>query len=285
MIKLFACDLDGTLLNWLHATDKVILDAVREITDAGAHIAIATGRTMRTAYDSGFQGAPIELLGSNGSIVRDRDGHVLKTFPIDHDVLEDLLRAFPTVCFECVAPDGTFVTGSQEQREEGFRNRSLMRRIIMRGMRGTSSEQEYMWFNQTADQVLEHEVCKINCHVLDPVLNRELASYLAENIDKLVDAPFAPTMFEISACDVNKGAGVAWLAQYLGISEDEVAVYGDGGNDIRMLERFEHAYAPKNASDAAKRAAGTVIGSNVFHAVPKHMLRTLRDQRSRTVIA
>ena len=54
MIKLFACDLDGTLLNWLHATDKVILDAVREITDAGAHIAIATGRTMRTAYDSGF---------------------------------------------------------------------------------------------------------------------------------------------------------------------------------------------------------------------------------------
>lgn len=285
MIKLFACDLDGTLLNWFHATDKVILDAVREIADAGAHVAIATGRTMRTPFDSGFQGAPIELLGSNGSIVRDRKGNVLKTFPIDRQALEDLLRAFPTVCFDCVAPDGTFVTGSREEREAGFKNRRFIRRLIMRGMRGTDSEQDSMHFNQTADQVLAHEVCKINCHVLDPGLNRELAAYLAEHTDTLVDAPFAPTMFEISDRNVNKGAGVAWLAQYLGISEDEVAVYGDGGNDIRMLERFTHAYAPSNASDEAKRAAGNVIGSNVFHAVPKHMLRTLREERSRTVIA
>lgn len=58
----------------------------------------------------------------------------------------------------------------------------------------------------------------------------------------------------------------------------EVAVYGDGGNDLVMLDRFEHSFATSNASDAAKQAAGTVIGNCAFHAVPKHMLKTLRDQ-------
>ena len=59
-------------------------------------------------------------------------------------------------------------------------------------------------------------------------------------------------MFEITDVACNKGESVAWLAGYYGIAEDEVAVYGDGGNDIAMLKRFRHSYATKNASDAAK---------------------------------
>ena len=51
-----------------------------------------------------------------------------------------------------------------------------------------------------------------------------------------------------------------------------------------MLERFEHAYATANGSDEAKRAAGTVIGPCYLHAVPRHMLRTLRRERGRVVI-
>ena len=64
-----------------------------------------------------------------------------------------------------------------------------------------------------------------------------------------------------------------------------VAVYGDGGNDIVMLDRFEHAYATSNGSDAAKRAAGNVIGNCAAHAVPRHMVATLRNDRNRTVIS
>ena len=60
--------------------------------------------------------------------------------------------------------------------------------------------------------------------------------------------------------------------------EDEVAFYGDGGNDIAMLERFAHAYATRGASDEAKRAAGAVIGSCALHAVPRHIARTVRRE-------
>ena len=77
-----------------------------------------------------------------------------------------------------------------------------------------------------------------------------------------------------------KGEALAWLAARLGIAEDEVAVYGDGGNDVVMLERFRHAYATANGSPAAKRAAGTVIGPCATYAVPRHVVRTLRAQGS-----
>ena len=133
-----------------------------------------------------------------------------------------------------------------------------------------------MRFDQTMAQVLERDICKFNVRTPDEGLGRELSAYLAERPDALVNAPFKPVMFEISRADVNKGAALAWLAAHLGIAEDEVAVYGDGGNDIQMLERFAHAYAPSNANAAAKRAAGTVIGSNVAYAVPRHMVRTVR---------
>ena len=35
-----------------------------------------------------------------------------------------------------------------------------------------------------------------------------------------------------------------------------------------------------NGSDAAKLAAGNVIGSCAFHAVPRHMVKTVREQGS-----
>ena len=51
-----------------------------------------------------------------------------------------------------------------------------------------------------------------------------------------------------------------------------------------MLKRFRHSYATKNASDVAKAAASATIGNCMVHAVPKHMLATMRKQNSCTVI-
>lgn len=45
-----------------------------------------------------------------------------------------------------------------------------------------------------------------------------------------------------------------------------------------MLARFDHAYATSNGSDAAKRAAGNVIGSCAFYSVPRHILATVRRE-------
>ena len=215
-----------------------------------------------------------------------RDGNLLKTFPIDPEALEGLLTTFPTIAFDCATPEGMFIRGTREQHQSGFKRDHLIRRIIMRGMRGPLPFNE-MHFDQTTADIMSKHVCKVNCRVADEGLRRELEAYIEEHADKLVNAPFDPVMFEISDRHANKGAGVAWLAAHYGISEDECAVYGDGGNDILMLARFKHSYAMINACQEAKDAANHIIGHCAFHAVPHHIMRTLRHdraERARTTI-
>ena len=125
----------------------------------------------------------------------------------------------------------------------------------------------------------------INARIADPDLERELKAYIADHSDTVVNAPFNPVIFELTDKGCNKGESVAWLGRYYGIEEDEIAVYGDGGNDIVMLERFRHSYAVANAADAAKAAASETIGYSALHAVPKHMMRTLRKQSGRVIIS
>ena len=93
MIKMFASDLDGTLLNALHEADGTIRRAIRELTGAGLHVVPATGRSTLPIGEHGFTGLALDACCSNGSIVRDSHGEVLKTWTIDPQVTEELLKA------------------------------------------------------------------------------------------------------------------------------------------------------------------------------------------------
>lgn len=284
MIKMFASDLDGTLLNALHEVDGPIRRAIREVAAAGLHVVPTTGRSSLTSGKHGFEGIEVDAVLANGALIRSAEGEVLKTFTVDPAFVEELLREFPQICFDCVTPEGLLCTGSRETHAAGFKKDGPVKRIVMRGMRARRGVGENRVFDQSIADVLSHDVCKINCRVASEDLGRELKVFLAEHTDRVVNAPFNPVMFEITDAACNKGASVAWLASYYGITEDEVAVYGDGGNDIVMLERFRHSYATANGSERAKAAASKAIGSCATHAVPKHMLATVREQRERTVI-
>ena len=279
MIKLFASDLDGTLLNGLHETDRTIRGAIKTAIELGAHVVPATGRSVLPIGDHGFTGLKIDAVCANGSIVRGQNGELLKAFTVDPAFVEELLRAFPQICFDCCTPDGMFSSGSYEMHQAGFKRDGLLRRIVMRGMRARGGAHEEQFFDQSLSSILSHEVCKINCRVTSEELDRELKAFLADHADTVVNAPFDPVMFEITDKDCNKGESVAWLGRYYGIGEDEIAVYGDGGNDLVMLSRFRHSYATANGSDEAKAAASATIGRCEFHAVPRHILKTLRSQQ------
>lgn len=285
MIKLFASDLDGTLMNCLHETDGVIRGAIEKVTAAGLHVVPATGRSLLPVGPHGFSGLHVESCCANGAIIRDANGEILKLYEVDPAFVEEIMTTFPQICWDFATPDGMFVSGSYKEHQAGFKHMNPITRIVFRGMRARGGIHEEQYFDQSLSQVLKHKVCKVNTHRPEEGLARELEAFLAERADTVVNAPFNPYMFEITDKECNKGAAVAWLANYLGIEEDECAVYGDGGNDIDMLKRFKHSYATRGASDAAKAAASCTIGSSVLHAVPNHMLATLRHQQSHIQIS
>lgn len=278
MIKLFASDLDGTLFNILHETDGGILRRLRRTIEAGRHVALASGRCVRRTAELGFGDLPIESVGANGAYVVGRGGEVLRHVTIDPAVIEELLTGFPAVCFNCVGRDHTYVRGTREQHASGYLMPRGLAGVILRYRMSRAVRTDEERFDCGNADVLAQDICKLNFRVPDPGMRREMEAFVAERSDVLVNASFDGDLFELTDARVNKGEAVAWLAGELGLSEDEVAVYGDGGNDLAMLERFDHAYATSNGSDAAKRAAGSVIGSCALHAVPRHIVRTVRRE-------
>lgn len=278
VIRLFASDLDGTLFNALHQTDRNILSRLDRALRAGRHVALATGRAVHSAAELGFGELPLETVSGNGALVRDARGELLRCVRIDPVTLEELVTGFPTCCLVCVTSDKTHVRGSRDQQLAGYLpSRGLAGRIAARRFRRAAPDPNTL-YDQTDADVLARPVCKVNCRVFDQGVKRELAAFVEEHASTLVNASFDGDLFELTDASVNKGEAVAWLAGWLGLCEDEVAVYGDGGNDLAMLERFEHAYATSNGSDAAKAAAGNVIGSCSLHAVPRHIVATVRRE-------
>ena len=64
-----------------------------------------------------------------------------------------------------------------------------------------------------------------------------------------------PTMIEFAKKNVSKGNALAELANYYGISDNQVFVVGDNGNDLSMFERFSQSIAMGNATPELKQAA------------------------------
>ena len=100
MIRLFASDLDGTLLNALHRTDPVVLRSIARVRKAGLHFSLATGRTLRSGRQMGFAGN-VCVVCANGAIVLDEGGVPIRTRSLDPAFVQELaaaFHAFYTVC-------------------------------------------------------------------------------------------------------------------------------------------------------------------------------------------
>lgn len=74
-------------------------------------------------------------------------------------------------------------------------------------------------------------------------------------------------MLEISAAGVTKSAGLGMLAEHLGMTRADVMAFGDGDNDVEMLEWAGRSWAVANAVPAARAAAGAIAPSNAEDGV------------------
>ena len=89
-----------------------------------------------------------------------------------------------------------------------------------------------------------------------------------------------PYYLDITHPLANKGAALVDVARLLGVPLAEIAVVGDGGNDVAMFERSGLSIAMGNASPQVQRAADLVTDSNGDEGFAKAIEQfILRDSR------
>ncbi len=275
MKSLFVSDLDGTLLDDTHTIPEKNATALKEASNSGHAIAIATGRTWKDAaklcHDAGL--SPW-IISSNGASIRRPDGALHLDLSLPAHVTDRMIRFLITenIYFELLfdeyvlSVDALFSELKSEAHEEACppEDERFHESIIDRQLSQST------WTSVSTKAMM--------MHTRFGALNILAASFSAEkrerirNCFKKYDMSIYSSSFEnliLSRRDATKGLAVKTLSEHLGISLDHVFAFGDSHNDISMLQMAGKSYAMDNASDAVKSYAKNIAPLNTEFGVAK----------------
>ena len=262
MIKLVLTDLDDTLImNGLPRATDHALAGIHALLDAGVRFGPVSGRIPS---DLGWMfgddaacyatGAPVngQMVYVDGRLV-----HVEKLDGAELNRLACLVSAIPGTClalYDFDAPSdegaGYFVSPSEEHAQECLGIFTHFHRFVR-----SLDEPQYVKANVWCAGNREHIT-----EVRD-MLREEFPS-----MDFVFPSPTAP-IIDISPAGWSKGTAVRYLARELGLSLDEVAVFGDSENDLSMIRAVPNSVAVSNASPEVAQEARWHIGSSADDAV------------------
>lgn len=276
MIKLIVSDLDGTLLNRFHVSDKVSHRAVCLAINNGVHFAIATGRHLHKnhRFGLGFYNEAIYKIAMNGAIIYDLHHNIIYKKAIDDTFVKQLLQTFPNVPFELITEKGVYVKRSLKEQlqltlSKGFKIKSFIKQLFM-----------LFYANDIFYETLPTEdVLFITASVDDESTAEQLQNYFEHN--QQIVTNFGPNHkhIELVAHGVGKKEAVEFLAHYLNVDENNVAVFGNDLNDVPMLDRFYYSYVPENAVEQAKLVANFEVDSYVNNGVAKKIIEIVTKNK------
>ena len=266
--------MDGTLFNSNQEISPMNLAAIKHAEKNGVRFMIATGRSMDTIgptlekYD-----LKCGLILINGAEVRDENLNIISTINIENDIIpslsEELIRQgyIP----EYVTNQGAQIVGTKEMTElnMGWRLMCLDRshtltldQAIEEGK--TSIFMKKLTRNDTMEELMKKnlEFRKIIVFNPDAEVNINNRIKLKEKFPELSILSSYPENIEINNKYGQKGPGLLKAIEQMGIKKEEVAVFGDGYNDLSMFELFPNSYAPVNAEPDIKKMASEIIPSN-----------------------
>lgn len=257
-IKLIALDLDGTLLT----TDKRITArtraAIEECEKRGIQIVPATGRAMRAV--------PAEILElpgvrygifTNGASVWDiREEKSIAAQYIDWQTTLkaiEILEQYPMLYDLYIEGRGICEAQFLERLEE-FGVPPENCRIIRSSRQPVPNLIAYL-------KEFHPPVQKINLIFREKAVKAEVRRELSQ-IDALSVTSSLPWNLEVNAQGATKGGGLERLRTHLNISREETMAFGDGENDLPMLQAAGLGIAMENGADFLKKQADIITLTN-----------------------
>ena len=271
--RLIAFDLDGTLLDNAKRIPEENLSALREAAARGAVIVPATGRILR--------GIPEELRAlpfiryyilSNGAAVYDTAEERMiyqADIPLALTLrVMDHLDTLP-VLYDCYQDDvGWMSQAMYEQAPVFFREEPEILKLV---------EKLRIRVPDLKETLREHgaPVQKIQFYFRpeDNALRLETIAHFSERFPALRATSSTSNNVELNSAQAGKGNGLLALCRELGIPPEESVGFGDGTNDVSLLEAAGRGVAMANAAAEVKAAADAVCESNEESGVAQELHR------------
>ncbi|MGN0286155.1 MAG: HAD-IIB family hydrolase [Atopobiaceae bacterium] len=259
-------DLDGTILqDGLYVSQRV-MDALRDARQAGYVLAVCSGRPI-CMINSALRGAQVMdyYVCSNGAAILDHDGQVVLRRPMSR---QQALRNIDRL--RDLRPSWNMFTGPR-----AYRDRSGSSYMMSRGMKVVSQAKGLRGRLDAIQKIVSMEksthfravrsvvpyvrraqdgVEKMGCRVqqVEEARDRLVATGALEV------AVMEYGELEITGAGVTKGTGVDLLGRMVGVDRHRRVAFGDGGNDLPMMEAADRFVAMGNAMDQVKARATDV---------------------------
>jgi Cof subfamily protein (haloacid dehalogenase superfamily) len=269
MVRLAACDLDGTLLRGDGTISERTRAAWRAAAGAGVELVIVTARPPRyldpVADALGSEGTAI---CANGAVVYDLGPRrVVRTRPLTRELTEAVVAAVAAA-----VPGVGFAveTGARVVFEPGFGFPDHSRKPHHGDVRHAVPDLAGMWQHGTP-------IVKLLAWSALSTADNLLALVRAAAGDAVECTHSGGTnLVEVSAAGVSKVAGLSALCAARGIDPADVIAFGDAPNDLAMLCWAGRGYAVANAHPSVLAAGLPTTASNDEDGVA-HVLERLVD--------
>lgn len=238
MQRLIVSDLDGTLLNQHHQLSARNRDTIRRLHQQGHHFAIATGRhhcdVQHIATQIGF---PMYLITANGARVHNPQGEIIHRADLAPSLFHELLTFsadFPVLrnayCEDewLVEQENPLALAYTEESGFGYRLCALASH--------PGNHISKLFFVAEAEQLLS----------LEQALKQQFGNLIS------VTASMSNCL-EVMSPEVSKGAALQFLLEQQQLGAQDCIAFGDGMNDVELLQVVGTGVVMANASERLKQ--------------------------------
>lgn len=290
MIKLVACDLDGTLFNSDMMVSSENAAAIKAAQQNGIEFLVATGRAPRESKvlleDAGIKSGFINL---NGALVFDASGKLIIKHPIPANSAMKLINLLHDnhFYFEIVTADNVYTEDlSKRITNVAHFMVDLNAGITFReAVAITAGNKSILNMTQvdSYDELLQNEDPKIMKFLVFDHRGHEAFEDVITEINQLnglVVTSSSSSNIEINAVQAQKGLALLDYAQIKHIKREEIAAIGDNLNDESMIREAGIGVAMGNAVPKIKHLAQITTSSNNDNGVAKVLYKFIDENKS-----
>lgn len=267
MIKLIVSDIDGTLIGQQGKISLRNVEAINYALSKGVHFAIASGRAYQDIV-SLIQPNHLscEIIAINGGQYYDIKGNLLVDINLDRERCIEICQLFyqHQLYFMVYTSKGVVTLFDVEQTRRQFVYHKISRTNLNYDEVYDDFMSSYTPFStlkQVTDLkqfIQEANVYKIEGFDVD--LNKiESMKVILKDIEGITYLSSFNNNVEVTDQEAKKGTMLLKVIEKMKITPEEVAVIGDGLNDLSMFECFENSVAVANAKPEILSLAKYVV--------------------------
>lgn len=249
--RIIFSDIDGTLLDSSHHVQKDTGKKILELEKRGIPFILVSARMpdgVRVVQRELKTHSPIVCY--SGGLILDEGNRILHSCQMNlslaSEVKELLEREYPRICCNTYGMNRWIVDDDrnpwvirEERITEGKADVGRIRQVFAQD----GGIHKFLLMGEPEDILAVEQ--RLRNDYPELMAARSNANYL-----------------EVMDGAVHKSVGVRVLCRHYGISENEAAAFGDGENDIDMIQAVRYGFAMANAPETVRRQAAYLTGSN-----------------------